>query len=289
MKLKILITALLLLTLIGANTGCICSRGGGNFVELMKKVPVDSTSIDYWATGRVADDEDLLNNIYTVFKDSSEANQLKEIGVLLVNIKQSVKASGFYQGQGVVTVFSGSFNIKDVERSMEAEDYNTTPWHEVGIWTPNEDGQGYTSVALLNDTILMASEENLKPCIDTLVKEDEESLYEDSNVKAVVDKLPDGVVINVSRANSEGSEENYEDLIAYGKSYSKESSGETVKLKLTAIYMFQDNLTAGQAVDEIEEYLGSKSFTEIKAEREGNFVRATALIYISDFAQSLTF
>jgi hypothetical protein len=53
--------------------------------------------------------------------------------------------------------------------------------------------------------------------------------------------------------------------------------------------MFQDTYAAGEAQDEINGYLETQKFTDIKVEREGSFIRATALISITDFAQTLAF
>jgi len=91
------------------------------------------------------------------------------------------------------------------------------------------------------------------------------------------------VIVTINQADSE---ENYADLVSYGKSYDKKDEG---RLKLTAIYVFQDSYAAGEARDAIRGYLEAKKFADIKVEREGSLIRAKALIDITDFAQALAF
>jgi len=280
MKSRVIIAVVLLLALLSASAGC--ARSGKGLVDIMKKVPVDSTSFNYWAVERFDDEE--LWDIYEKFRESLEAIQLKDIGVVLSSVKHAAKASGF---DGSLTVLSGDFAIENIEKGLEDKGYQKTTHQETGIWTP-QDEQGYKSVALQKGTILIGDMENLKICIDTMVKEEEYSLYEDPDIKLVTDKLVtgkllEGIVVNINKADSE---EKYADLIAYGKSYEKEDES---RLKLTAIYMFQDGYAAGQAQDGIKGYLGTKELAEIKVEREGNFIRATGLIYITDFVEALAF
>jgi len=279
MKYRVIIGVVLLLALLNASAGCTTFGGSKPLVDVMTKVPLDSTSFDYWAIEKLADDEDLWG-IYMKFRDESlEASQLKDImEVRLSSVKHAAKVSGF---DGSVGVFVGDFAIKIIAKRLEDEGYQKTTYQETEIWTP-QDGQGYESVALRAGTILTGDVEDLKACIDTIVEE-EYSLYEDPDIKLVTDKLPEGVIVNINKADSE---EDYADLITYGKSYGKGDEG---SLKLTAIYMFQDSYAAGEARDEIGNYLETKKFTDIKVEREGSFIRAKALIYITDFAQTLAF
>lgn len=280
MKSKVIIAVVLLLALLNASAGCAWFRGSKPLVDVMKKVPLGSTSFDYWAIEKLAEDEDLWD-IYVKFRDESlEASQLKDImEVRLSSVKHGAKVSGFDESVGV---FVGDFAIKIIGKRLEDEGYQKMTYQKTEIWTPQDD-QGYESVALREGTILIGDVENLKMCIDTIVEEQEYYLYEDPDIRLVTDKLPEGVIVNIKKADPE---ENYADLITYGKSYGKKDEG---RLKLTAIYIFQDSYAAGEARDEIEGYLEAKKFADIKVEREGSFIRATALIYITDFAQTLAF
>jgi len=229
MKSKVIIAVVLLLALLNASAGCAWF-GSKPLIDVMEKVPLDSTSFEYWAIEKLADDEDLWD-VYVKFRESLEASQLRDVEVRLSSVKQAGKASGF---DGPVRVFSGGFAIKIIETRLEDKDYQETAYQETGVWTP-QDGQGYESLALQEGIILIGDVEDLKACIDTIVQEQEYSLYEDPDIKLVIDELPEGVMVNINKADSE---EDYADLITYGKSYGKEDEN---RVKLTAIYMFQDS------------------------------------------------
>ncbi len=276
-KLIAIMAVVLLLSLFNS---CDCSRGSKTFVDMMKKVPVESTFFSYWAISGLSADEE-LQNMYAKFRESTEAKELKDIGVVLFTLRHSAKAFG---SDGSVTVLGGDFNVKDIERRLEVKGYKETGYGGIGIWTP-QDGGEYNPLTLQEDAILVGKTEDLKSCIDTMDQEQEYSLYEDQDIKWLTDKLPEGLIVNVYKADPAYGEA-YVDLIAYGKSYKKEDQG---RLKLTAVYMFQDSLTAGNAQAEIKDHLATEKFVDVRLERDGGFVRATAYIDITDFAQTLSF
>ena len=98
---KITLTLIgVLLALLCASTACF--GGGKPSIDIMKKMPMSSTSFDYWAIEKLGDDNDLRGTIFPKFAYSSEAAQLKEV-MVLADIKYAGKASGF---DGSVRVFS---------------------------------------------------------------------------------------------------------------------------------------------------------------------------------------
>ena len=284
MKSRIRIPVVLLAILLCFGAACTLLGGGNVAVDLMKKVPVDSTSFSYWAVGDIDADQELWE-IFAIFNNSTEADQVMDTGLALSIVRHSAKASGF---EGLTTnaakVLTGEFDVNDTERRLEREQYTKSTYQEIGIWTPPE-GLGFSPIAVQEGTFLIGDEESLKLCIDVKVKDDVSSLYDNPNVKLVVDKLPDGIIVNVWIATAD-SEEKYEDLVAYGRSYRKVEEG---MLELTAVYMFQAGFSAGNAQDAIKDYLGTKKFNDIKVERDDSFIRATARIYVSDSVAFLVY
>jgi hypothetical protein len=53
--------------------------------------------------------------------------------------------------------------------------------------------------------------------------------------------------------------------------------------------MFQDSYAAREAQTQIEGHLKTDKLANIRLEVEDSFVRVTALIYITDFVQTLAF
>jgi len=266
--------------LLAVSVFCACSGDTKDFTDLMAKVPVGSTDFGYLDVGSLSTDADLAE-LYAGFKSSPEAQQLMDFGAGLFVLERAARASC---AEGEVTVLEGDLNRKDIERRLRENDYAETRYRETGIWT-HQDADVYDSVGLQKDCVLMASSDYLRSCIDTAVQEQVYSLYDDQYVKWLADRLPQGLIVNVHKGDSASVQE-YADLIALGESYKKEAED---RLKLTAVYMFQDSDAAGKARTEIENQLGIAGFTGVKLEQDVNFIRATASIYITDFAQSVSF
>jgi hypothetical protein len=106
----------------------------------------------------------------------------------------------------------------------------------------------------------------------------------DSNVKLVADRLPNGLIVEIDRADGLHGEQ-YQGLVTYGKSYTKTNKD---TLKLTAVYMFADAPAAGEAQEQIKDYMAA-SFQDVKVKRDGNFIIVTSHVPIGDFIQSLEF
>lgn len=279
MKLKVTAT-IAAAVLFAVASICGCSNDGKDFTDMMAKVPGGSVDFGYWAVAQLSVDEDLAD-IYAGFRNSPQAQQLMDVGVALFVVEQTARATG---PDGVVTVVEGDLNRKDIERQLTESGYRETRYRETGIWT-SEDGDLLDSLALQKGTIFMGSNDDLRSCIDITAQEQAYSLYDHQYVRWLVDKLPQGLVVNVHKAGS-AYVEGYVDLIASGESYKKERSD---RLKITAIYMFQDSDAAGNAISEVEHRLKTTGFTEVKSKQEVNFIHVTALIYITDFVDTLAF
>ncbi|MBM4445370.1 MAG: hypothetical protein FJ020_08765 [Chloroflexi bacterium] len=257
-----------------------CSSDTKDFADIMTGIPVGSSDFGYWDVGKLSTDEDLAE-IYAEFRSSRQAEQLMNIGLGLFVLDRAARASGI---DGEVTVLEGDLNGKDIERRLRENDYIESRYRDTGIWTP-QDGEGDDSLGLQKDRLLVAGSDYLRSCIDTVAQEQVYSLYDDQYIRWLVDRLPQGLIVAVHKADS-AAVQAYTDIIASGESYRKEGKD---KLRLTAIYMFQDSEAADKGGTVIENQLGIAGFTDVKLEQDVNFVRITALIYISDFAQTVAF
>lgn len=285
MKLAAVKPSLVALTLLTSvfsmiNGSCLCSSGGKQYVSMMSMVPVDSTEYHFWAVERLGADDDLWP-LYKKFRDSNVAKQLPDIEPVLAVVQNSAKASGF---DGSVTVLQGNFNSRDLERRLRNEGYVLSVYRDVEIWTP-EEAEACVSVALRDHAVLMATADDLKACIDAIKLDEEDSLYQDQAIKWVTERLSDGLIVDVFRAGPEG-EESYADLISYGRSYSKAGDD---KMRMTALYMFSDGYAAGPAQNQVRDYVAGEGFTDVETEQEGNFIRVTGLISISDLTERMSY
>jgi len=284
--LRLIAAAAILVTSMLAATGLgtACSKETKAFVVLMDIAPEQTGHFDYWAIADLNEDEDLWE-IYDRFKDSSDAQQLRQLVQVLAIVQDSARILGSDNAamlQAPVKVLRAKFDTDYVEGQLQTQGYSRSLHRNVGIWIAG-DGQPYTPVALLSGTILIGNVSELKACID-VEKKKAESLYDDPYILVLAKRLPKGVVVEVDRA-SPSSAESYTDLVAYGKSFTKVKKD---LLKVTAVYVFGDGPAAGAALQPIKEHLGL-GFRDVKIARDGNLVVATARISISDFAQGLEF
>jgi len=284
--LRLIAAAAILVTSMLAATGLgtACSKETKAFVVLMDIAPEQTGHFDYWAIADLNEDEDLWE-IYDRFKDSSDAQQLRQLVQVLAIVQDSARILGSDNAailQAPVKVLRAKFDTDYVEGQLQTQGYSRSLHRNVGIWIAG-DGQPYTPVALLSGTILIGNVSELKACID-VEKKKAESLYDDPYILVLAKRLPKGVVVEVDRA-SPSSAESYTDLVAYGKSFTKVKKD---LLKVTAVYIFGDGPAAGAALQPIKEHL-ALGFRDVKIARDGNLVVATARISISDFAQGLEF
>ena len=276
----ILVTSMLAAT----GLGTACSKETKDFVVFLDIAPEQTGHFDYWAIADLNEDEDLWE-IYDRFKDSSDAQQLRQLVQVLAIVQDSARILGSDNAailQAPVKVLRAKFDTDYVEGQLQTQGYSRSLHRNVGIWIAG-DGQPYTPVALLSRTILIGNVSELKACID-VEKKKAESLYDDPYILVLAKRLPKGVVVEVDRATP-SSAESYTDLVAYGKSFTKVKKD---LLKVTAVYVFGDGPAAGAALQPIKEHL-ALGFRDVKIARDGNLVVATARISISDFAQGLEF
>jgi hypothetical protein len=276
----ILVTSMLAFTVVGT----ACSKEAKAFPVLMGIAPDETSYFAYWAIADLNEDEDLWE-IYDRFKNSSDAQQLRELVQVLAIVKDSARILGSDNAamlQAPVKVLRAKFDTDYVEGQLQTLGYSRSAHGNTGIWIAGE-GQPYRPVALLSGTILIGNVSELKACIDA-EKKKAESLYDDPYIRVLADRLPNGIVVDIHRATA-FSAESYTDLVAYGKSYSKVKRD---LLKVTAVYVFGDGPAAGTALQPIKERLAA-GFLDVKVDRDDNLVIATARISISDFAQGLEF
>jgi hypothetical protein len=272
-------------TLVLVGFGSACSKEAKTFVGLMRTVPDSTGHFVYWAIDDLNEDEDLWG-LYTTFEGSADTQQLKEFIPVLATVKQSAKAVSYDNTslKNPVTVFRGDFDINNTKARLETIGYSETRYRDVGIWTLHEGQTIFKSVALRSTAILLGDDSDLRACIDVIVKNNTRSLNGDPYIRLVADKLPNGLIVEIDRADISHGEQ-YPDLVTYGKSYVKANKD---MLKLTAVYMFSDGPAAGAVQQQIKADLAA-TFEEVKVRRDGNFVIATSQISIAEFAQSLGF
>ncbi len=286
-SLRLIAAAVVLLasTLALVGSGTACSKEPKAFLDLMSTIPSSTGQFTYWNTDDLNSDEDLWD-IFGKFKESADVQQLDRIVLVLATVGQSARAVSYdnTSPKNPVTVFHGDFDVNYIEGQLETIGCSQTRYKDIGIWTLEDNQTLFKSVALRSTAILMGDASDLRTCIDVRAKSSTQSLKGDPNIRLVADRLPNGVIVEIDRADL-WHRERYTGLVTYGKSYTKANKN---TLKVTAVYLFGDGPAASAAQEQIRDYLAA-SFDEVKVRRDGNFVIATSQVSITDFAHSLEF
>ncbi|MFC2017978.1 hypothetical protein ACFLTQ_01575 [Chloroflexota bacterium] len=291
MKLRILIAAALLFTIVNTNIGSSCSTGeagGGNFIELLKWAPRDSTSFTFWDIEALGDGDGF--HIWQDWQDKEE-EWLEDMGGI-----ETYEVRYFSQALvpdlGVLTIVTGDFILEEIEQNLKSDEYNPQPYKNVTLLVKTVDDKEIAVASYKG--IITGDKELVKKCIDVIKgEENSPSLYEDASIKKIADKLPGGVMTGIMRdmdEQNEGGKEFYPYLVGLGMSV-EEKNEETFKVK--AAYKFE---VGGAAESEanlaaIENNLTEMDFAAIKCEcfepevnTEEDFIKAEALMNINDFS-----
>jgi hypothetical protein len=242
-----------------------CGGGTGDAVAMMDKLPKDTEAFSFVDVKAIRADKD-LDKAYEGLEGDIKS-EFEELGVSVDDV------DGMAQG-GSVTILEGRFDLGDVRKELEGNDYDDDKYKGVETW------EGDLSVALVSASCIVTGEDldRVEDCID-VIKGDDDSLHDDANLQDLVSRLPSGIVSYVYP----GDYEEYEGLEAVGYSLVKKAAD---TMRVTAIYRFEDEGAASAAADDIEkdmkEDIEGTTATNVAVTRDGKYVKATGDVKIDD-------
>jgi internalin A len=161
-----------------------------------------------------------------------------------------------------VTVYDGDFDFDEVRLELLDRGFSVHEYRDAQVWGKT----GFRWIALVGDLIIKGlSEEAVKGCIDVF-RGVKDSLWDTRPAKDVATRLPQGIYMYY------GAWVQFAGLMAFGTSYEKQ---EGPALKVTAVFMFEDEDAAHDAVGEIEDYMAELKVENIDVVQERQFVKVT--------------
>lgn len=246
-------TLVLLLSLAGL-VGCGGGGGGGtgDAVAMMDKLPKDTEAFSFVDVKAIRSDKD-LDKAFEGLKDDIKS-EFEELGVSVDDVDSMAQGAS-------VTILEGRFDLGNVSKELEDNDYDDDKYKGVEIW------EGDLSVALVSASYIVTGEDlyRVEDCID-VIKGDDDSLHDDANLQDLVSRLPSGIALSVYP----GDYEEYEGLEAVGYSLVKKAAD---TMRVTTIYRFEDEGAASASADDIEkdmkEDIEGTTATNVAVTRDG--------------------
>ena len=178
------ITILSVLTIIAlVMTGCNSTKHS-NIVRVIKIAPENTFNIMYFDLDTMKKDPDCEQQYYDA-RDSLE-NEIEGIhfpditGYGLINVEQ-----------GNLSLYVGKYDIKDIRNNLKERGGIEDKYQGIEIWA--SDTSGTTRAVAFIDNMVIFGDKNTVETSIRAHKNDEPSLYDNSDVKTILDKLPDGI------------------------------------------------------------------------------------------------
>ena len=205
-------------------------------IELMQKVPVYYEDFDFWEVETLRNDPD-LGDMYQVWYERKAKFLEERYGI------NSTGMEYLAEGEGLLDIIVAQYDIEELRKKVAVDYHRETSYQDIEVWKsePSSDPQSATGGWVLAEDLLVrgANYSNVEDYL-SVVRSEEFSMY-DRNAAEVLERLPEGLLVRISRsAYSKGS-------IISGMSVTKE---EKSSLMWTNIYKFESDEAAGQALND---------------------------------------
>ena len=266
MKVKILTIVVLLVIL--ASSIAVCKPKESYLVQVMKLAPEDTLAIGCTDIKALANDPD-LEYWYDGTIDTS--------GYMMVDIDASdISASAAITTDlDYIFILTGDFNLEDARDALTEEDFVEGEYRGVEIWTNYYED----AVAFIDNMVIAGDKDMVEACI-RIHNNEEPSMYDNEDMKAVVDKLPVAIVYMVF-----GPDVIYSIEVLSGSfCWRNLTSGDGV-LDMLCWFKFDNKASAEAAMTEgIEDDLSQElGFTITDAHLRGQFIEVTGEVEIPDY------
>ena len=251
------ILGVVLLVCLIASSGVGCAESvDREIVEMMKKTPANVSNFTFFDV-KVLQGDDALNNLYEGWKIGFDYI-VGSYGIDINNVHFSAITTA--EQSGGYYFIKGDLNLAEIRNNLESLGFEKDEYLSVETWAKENE-----QIALMEELFIRGIALNVRECID-VIKGKKGSLWETENTKEMVDKLPDGANVNYLRQPEIMA---YEGVKVQGISYEKKDKD---TLQVTALFLYEDENAAGDAIPAIEADTGSDELISSDVEQDGKFV-----------------
>ena len=263
------------------SVGC-CGGGAKKGMPMLERVPADASGVRYLDMNSLRSTPELRDRM---IKDESQEQEIM-FGEFLTGIKLDNEALGgliriITAADQEADVYEGRFDLDAVRGRLEEAKCEQGEYQGVELWHFNLlDSNLYEAwVAVTEEAVAVGGEDGVRDCIEVM-KGYKNSLAAGGNLKTVVERLPSEVyMLQVPLGDQE--DENLE-VGAYAIDRMDANT-----LKLTYVYRFKDEQTAGEGRDKIKDSLDQDPYWfTLTVRQEKEFVEATAKMGTEDYISS---
>ena len=243
---------------------------GGSLTEATMILPDDVTSL-WYINPQVLDADNELEDIYDDFRNKIDEDGMEDaMGIYMSDLRTFVFAES---NDAQWVILGGEINFDDIRFALEDQNLEEDEYRGIEIW------YGNFVVAFIGNMVILSDDlDSIKTSI-RLSKGKGNSMYDDEDIGAVVERLPSGFISHLTKGNMAGSQASG---ITINKLYTGKGS-----LEIRGWYKFEKDSKAEANIDNLEEQIEYEfDAISIDCYQHKNYIESIAEVDVSDFVES---
>jgi len=241
----------------------------------MKKVPVYYEDFEFWDVGILREDDD-LGEMYDIWYERKIEFLEQNYGL------QSTSIDYLAQGEGLHDIIKADYDVNALRDRISLDFYRDTSYEDMEVWKsePSPDPQSVTGSWVLAEGLLVRGANNSNVDDYLRVATGEELSMYDRNAAGLLERLPEGVMIRISRSPypqgivvSGGSVQKVEGSTLKWTNLYKFESAESARSPEVDEYFQRIEEDFTKAQDELTRRGEPSPFHDFSLERDGEFVK----------------
>jgi hypothetical protein len=246
-------------------TGCNSGSRVTDLTSLAKMTPEDTSSIIFIDAYKLRSDKD-LDELYNDMMEGFEDEVISSEAGMDIDDIDCIAMTEFDYEQ--VAWISGDFDFKAIRDYYDKNDFEKDEYKGVEIWYGPEN-----SLAIHNNTLIAASEDAVKGCID-VIDDPKKSIYElNEDVRDVIEIIPDGLFSIISGYAF------HPDAKVMGMTFAKLNAD---TFKASGVFKFDIEEDAESALSDLKEEMDTDEVSNFQISQSKELVEFSAEIDIDE-------